>query len=141
MLSTLICLNGKCREAIEFYEKALNATVKIIIPNKENDKLIDHSEVFIHDCLLMLNDFGGSDRSLKSNGYLLSLKFENEEELNKWLELNYDILFEEELNGWYTDPALWPKGRSLHLFKKWCSFELHTMVFDTGGSPLEDDET
>ncbi len=83
MLSTLICLNGKCREAIELYEKALNATVKIIIPNKENVKLIDHSEIFIHDCLLMLNDFGGSDHSLKSNGYLLSLKFENEEELKK----------------------------------------------------------
>ena len=50
MLTTLICLNGKCAEAIEFYKKALNATVKIIIPNKKNDKLIDHSEIFIHDC-------------------------------------------------------------------------------------------
>ncbi len=83
MLSTLICLNGKCREAIEFYKKALNATVKIVISNKENDALIDHSEILIHDCLLMLNDFGGSDGSLKSNGYLLSLKFESEEELKR----------------------------------------------------------
>lgn len=83
MLAALICLNGKCREAVEFYEKALNATVKLIIPNKKNDKLIDHSEILIHDCLLMLNDFGGSDGSLKSNGYLLSLKFDNEEELKK----------------------------------------------------------
>ena len=83
MLSTLICLNGKSREAIEFYKKALNATVKIVIPNKENDTLVDHSEIFIHDCLLMLNDFGGSDGSLKSNGYLLSLKFGSEEELKK----------------------------------------------------------
>jgi PhnB protein len=74
MLSTLICLNGKCREAIEFYKKALNATVNIVIPNKENEALIDHSEIFIHDCLLMLNDFGGSDGSLK---------FKNEEELKK----------------------------------------------------------
>lgn len=83
MLTTLICLNGSCREAIEFYKKALNATVKMIIPNKENNALIDHSEIFIHDCLLMLNDFGGSDDSLKSNGYLLSLKFENEKELKQ----------------------------------------------------------
>ena len=83
MLTTLICLKGKCREAIEFYKKALNATVKLNIPNKDNDKLIDHSEILIHDCLLMLNDFGGSDGTLKSNGYLLSLKFENEEELKK----------------------------------------------------------
>ena len=83
MLTTLICLSGKCREVIEFYKKALNATVKTIIPNKENNKLIDHSEIFIHDCLLMLNDFGGSNSTLKSNGYLLSLEFNNEEELKK----------------------------------------------------------
>lgn len=83
MLSTLICLNGKCKEAIEFYKKALNATLKIIIPNRESDKLIDHSEIFIHDCILMLNDFGGSDGSLKSSGYLLSLKFDNKDDLKK----------------------------------------------------------
>lgn len=83
MLSTLICLNGKCRDAIEFYQMSLNAKVKVLIPNKENEKLIDHSEILIHDCLLMLNDFGGSDGSKKSNGYLLSLKFESEEELKR----------------------------------------------------------
>jgi hypothetical protein len=80
-----------------------------------------------------------ADVNEKNNVYLVEV--EDQEELNKWLELNYDILFEEELNGWYTDPALWPKDRSLDLFKKWCSFELHTLVFDTGESPLEDDET
>jgi hypothetical protein len=25
-------------------------------------------------------------------------------------------------------------------FKEWCSFELHTVVVDSGESPLEDDE-
>jgi hypothetical protein len=48
--------------------------------------------------------------------------------------------FEEELNGWYTDPALWPRDRSLKMLKEWCSFELHTVVVDTGESPLQDDE-
>lgn len=81
MLSTLICLNGKCREAIRFYETALNAVVKTVIPNKKYALLVDHSEIFIHDCLLMLNDFGGSDGLLKSNGYLLSLRFDSEQEL------------------------------------------------------------
>jgi hypothetical protein len=68
------------------------------------------------------------------------IEVEDQEELDDWLELNYDILFEEELNGWYSDPALWPQDRSLLLFKEWCSLELHSVVFDTGGSPLEDDE-
>jgi hypothetical protein len=47
-------------------------------------------------------------------------------------------LFEEELKGWYTDPALWPPVRSLEVLQEWCSFELHTVVVDTGESPLED---
>lgn len=35
---------------------------------------------------------------------------------------------------------LWPRDRSLETLKEWCSFELHTVVVDTGESPLEDDE-
>ena len=73
-----------------------------------------------------------------SNAYLVEV--EDERELDEWLALNADIFFEELLNDWYTDPALWPQDRSLTLFKEWCSCELHTVVFDTGGSPLADDE-
>ena len=62
------------------------------------------------------------------------------EQLEKWLELNHEMLFEEELNGWYTDPALWPPDRSLKLLREWCSFEMHSLVIDTGGSALEDDD-
>jgi hypothetical protein len=27
------------------------------------------------------------------------------------LARNHQALFEEEVNGWYTDPALWPRDR------------------------------
>lgn len=65
---------------------------------------------------------------------------EDEAELAEWLAVNGEILFEEELNEWYTDEALWPQDRSFSLLKKWCAFELHTVVRDTGGEPLIDDE-
>jgi hypothetical protein len=65
---------------------------------------------------------------------------EDEDELTEWLTRHHKELLEEELNGWYTDPALWPRDRSLKMLKEWCSFELHTVVVDTGESPLEDDE-
>lgn len=68
------------------------------------------------------------------------IEVEDAGEFEEWLELNGEILFEEELNGWYTDPDLWPQDRSLAVFKRWCGFELHTMVMDTGASPLFDDE-
>jgi len=73
-----------------------------------------------------------------SSAYLVEV--EDEKELEAWLALNGAMLFEEILNDWYTDPDLWPQDRSLDLFRKWCRFELHTIVLDTGGSPLEDDE-
>jgi hypothetical protein len=68
------------------------------------------------------------------------VEVEDEEELARWLARHHQELFEEELNGWYTDPALWPRDRSLKTLRQWCSFELHSVVVDTGEAPLEDDE-
>ncbi len=68
------------------------------------------------------------------------VEVEDEDELAEWLARNHQELFEEELKGWYTDPALWPRDRSLQRQQEWCSFELNTVVVDTGESPLRDDE-
>ena len=68
------------------------------------------------------------------------VEVEDEDELAEWLARHHEELFEQELNGWYTDPALWPRDRSLTTLKEWCSFELQTVVVDTGEAPLEDDE-
>ena len=68
------------------------------------------------------------------------VEIEDEAELGGWLALNHRVLFEHELQGWCTYPALWPRDRSLKMLKRWCSFELHTVVEDTGKSPLQDDE-
>lgn len=73
-----------------------------------------------------------------SAAYLVEV--EDEQEFAEWLELNWEVLFEEQLEEWYTDPSLWPQDRSLALFREWCAFELHTLVHDTGGAPLFDDE-
>jgi hypothetical protein len=37
-------------------------------------------------------------------------------------------------------PRAWPRDRSLPKLREWCLLELHTVVVDTGASPLEDDE-
>jgi hypothetical protein len=62
------------------------------------------------------------------------------EELDEWLEENYLPLFEELLEEWYTDPAMWPQDRSLKLFRRWCDVEAHSMIFDLVEGPLEDDD-
>lgn len=68
------------------------------------------------------------------------IEAEDQQEIEKWLKSNYKIIFEEELNSWYTDPGLWPQDRSLKTFKEWCSFEIHSVISDLGRSPLFDDE-
>ena len=68
------------------------------------------------------------------------VEVEDERELSGWLRRHHEEPFEQELNGWYTDPALWPRDRSLEMLKEWCSFELHSVVVDTGALPLQDDD-
>lgn len=65
---------------------------------------------------------------------------EDEAGLARWLKRHGAALFESELGGWYTDPALWPKDRSLKQFKAWCDFELHSLVIDLGQDELVDDD-
>jgi hypothetical protein len=65
---------------------------------------------------------------------------EDVSELDDWLADHHEELFEAELEGWYTDPALWPRDPSLNTLREWCAFELHTVVVDIGDSPLEDDD-
>lgn len=83
MLVTQIHFNGQCREAIEIYVKAFNATIRTIMQNPENESLVIHAEIFIHNQLLMLNDFGDNEGFSKSGGYHLSVSFDSEEELKK----------------------------------------------------------
>ena len=65
---------------------------------------------------------------------------ETDETLKRWVTRNYKDLFEAELEGWYTDPALWPKNRSLKVFEEWFEVECHTVLIDTGGGPIYDDD-
>ena len=60
--------------------------------------------------------------------------------VQKWIELNYEVLFENELEGWYTDESLWPPKRDLKLFKKWFEVQCHTVLIDTVEEPIIDDE-
>jgi hypothetical protein len=61
--------------------------------------------------------------------------------LNRWLRKNYGSLFEAELEGWYTDPDLWPQDRTFKLFREWFQPECHTVLIDLVGNEMCDDES
>ena len=44
------------------------------------------------------------------NVYLIT--DEDGETVEEWISLNYKTLFENELEGWYSDESLWPKNRN-----------------------------
>ena len=62
--------------------------------------------------------------------YLLP-DFETSEKMEKWMKKHFDRLFSDQLNGWYTDTAMWPQNRTFKMFSEWFSFSLCTMVWDT----------
>src|SRR5579859_5241342 len=76
--------------------------------------------------------------NLEHTVYLMEV--EDEDELAGWLRRHHHKIFEEELNGWNTDPKLWPRDRSLKVLKEWCTLELHTVVHDFGDSRIESEE-
>jgi hypothetical protein len=49
-------------------------------------------------------------------------------------------LFEAELEGWYTDPSMWPQELTWKLFCEWFDVEYHTVLIDTVGDEIYDDE-
>lgn len=60
--------------------------------------------------------------------------------VDKWLELNFRQVFECELEDWVVDTELWPQDLTRELFDEWCLVECHTVVVDTVGSPIVDDD-
>lgn len=62
------------------------------------------------------------------------------ENIDRWIRGNHGVLFESELEGWYTDESLWPKKRDLKTFKEWFEVECYSVVLDTVGGQLFDDE-
>ena len=62
------------------------------------------------------------------------------EVLSSWIEQNFLALFENELEGWYVDESLWPEKRDFSTFNEWFSVECHSIVIDTVGGDIFDDE-
>ncbi|MEP0548922.1 MAG: hypothetical protein ABJF88_18450 [Rhodothermales bacterium] len=67
-------------------------------------------------------------------------EYEDDLEADKVLKRVYAEVFERELFGWCTDESLWPKRRTLALFKAWFTVEMHSIVEDLSNAPLVDDD-
>ena len=77
-----------------------------------------------------------------STAYLIPEIWQDSDQ-EEFLRTCYEILFEEQLEGWWTDEAAWPKQRDLKMFLEWFEVEFHSLVFDLCDEPIgivEDEE-
>lgn len=74
---------------------------------------------------------------LEENNIYLIREMDNNDDLKKWIKKNFDALFVNELNGWYTDPSAWPAKRTYKMFCEWFDVEVHSMVLDLEDFPIE----
>lgn len=89
-----------------------------------------------------LNDSGlVPDPNGEQTVYLIP-SYKDDEGAREILATLHPAIFENELYGWHTDEAAWPKGRDFAMFKKWFAIELHSVVEDLCDFAIvdEDDE-
>jgi len=72
----------------------------------------------------------------EGNVFLLP-DYDEVKQMENWLKKNFDDIFSDQLNNWYIDEELWPKNRTLKMFKEWFGYSLHTMVWDTEDKFIE----
>lgn len=52
------------------------------------------------------------------------------EDAEQWVYRRWKMFFELFIGNWYIDESLWPKNRTLKMFKQWFDVQYHSMVWD-----------
>ena len=69
-------------------------------------------------------------------GVYLIAETETDQEADDDLALNFDLIFETELESWWTDEALWPQNRTYPMFREWFDIRRIDMVWDLEDKPI-----
>jgi hypothetical protein len=56
-----------------------------------------------------------------------------------WIRENFEMMFEIQLDSWYTDPEMWPSQRDWDTFTRWFEIELIEVAWDLVDAPLSSD--
>ena len=71
--------------------------------------------------------------------YLLP-EFDDESDVQEWVEDNFAWLFEFQLSTWTEDESAWPSVRDLKTFREWFRLDVHSTVVDIGDDDIEGEE-
>ena len=76
----------------------------------------------------------------EDNSVYLLPGYDLEDERDGLLDHYFDLIFEDQLAGWWTDRRDWPDTGDLDLFRKWFEVEFRPAVQDLVDAPIEDDQ-
>lgn len=88
---------------------------------------------------------GSSENTIENisreNTTFLIPEFFGPVESMEYLKKYYNLIFEFEFFGWYTDEELWPQKRDWKMFQQWFDVEINSEVFDlVGDEEIEKEE-
>lgn len=106
-------------DPIPYYFESINRNAIIVKPKKLFYNWLN--SVFPEDDQINEKD--------ENNIYLIQ-EMDSNEEINRWIRLNFDMIFANELNDWYSDEDKWPKNRTYKMFSEWFEIEIHSMILD-----------
>lgn len=95
---------------------------------------------WVNDADPYKDDPGNTLKKMNQDRTVYLIREDDAEKLEEWISLNFKQLFESELEDWYTDESLWPKKRNRKLFNEWFEVQCHSVLIDTVGSQVVDDE-
>jgi hypothetical protein len=71
---------------------------------------------------------------------LLLPEVDYEEDLQEFVEENFEWIFEFQLSQWTADETAWPQQRDLQTFRAWFRIDLHNVVVDVADDDIEGEE-
>lgn len=111
--------------------------------NLETLEMVKRSSMFLlpkQPFIDWVNATYPDDKPIVLEGYegdvFLLPDFEEVKQMESWLKRNFDYIFTEQLDQWYTDEEGWPQNRTLKMFKEWFEYRMNTMVWDTLYEPI-----
>lgn len=73
-----------------------------------------------------------------STAYLIP-EFEDDSEREKILKKLFDLIFEDQLYGWWEIREDWPQRRDLRTFRNWFDLRFHSVIEDLVDDALVDE--
>ena len=117
----------KFKYELDSYPQVCNRSIVQITPTK---LYIDWLDFIIE------NQSSHTISNLEPISFLIE-DFNDQNEFENWLSLNFSIMFEIRLNYSCIDKSKWPELRTLNVFKEWFNIKQSNLILDLEDEPIK----